>query len=147
MITSVLRYKKDLQFKSKYVLHSQSAEYNPLMVMSSKGEVPLYIRDADNIRSTTGRRPAYALSSAKGHVSGVFTPDLKLPDMGYGNFGDDALLIQKTGDEIIIIIILGAKFHDMEYWFLWTDGDPEFTEELEGHFQKVKFTDSLINKG
>ena len=148
MIHSVLFYEKDFNHKDKFVQTAYSEKHIPLMTKSRKGEVPLYLRSSEGIKAKNGRKPAYAISGSKrkpedksGHISGVYTPDLEKSHMGYGNYDEDALLILNKGKEIIIIILLGKRLHDLDCWQLWVDNDPELLEEIEDHLSRLRKPD------
>ena len=142
MMHSVFTYQRDPKYKSKYLLEGYSEEYLPLLGKTNKGEVPLYIGRASHVKSTSGRVPAYGLTGAGGkYVSGVFLPEIKIPDKGYGDFSEDGLLIGKSGDKLDIMVSHGSKFLAFDLWTRWADDDPELLEEIEDHLSRLRQPD------
>jgi hypothetical protein len=142
LIDSYSLFKKDLNWKTKYLLSACSVPYELLHRPNKKGEVVLYLSAVpDCIESHSHRKPAMSLSiSGNIYISGLYIPDLKKSDIAFGDVKgtEDAILCLIGENQLEIFIAKGKKALSHQFYQLFHDGaDPELDAEIADHRQRA----------
>jgi hypothetical protein len=130
MFDTYYLFKKIETRKTKYLLNSHSAVYNPLNNHNKHGEINItysdfcYIKGHSEIRKTD-----YSVSQCSKHISSVYFPNIDFPNFAFGDYENDGLLFIIKGDKIEILVFIDKKpFREMLFNML-CNGD--FDECLE----------------
>lgn len=116
MITNIYKYRKEIGSKTKYILVAYYNVYKPLHYASSKNEYVIYLSERpDFIKSKLQNKPCFSLDSIKIKGSKVFHSGIYFENnqhtKGFGDFGNDLILLELIGDEMIVSICQGKKMY------------------------------------
>ena len=142
LIDSYSLFKKDLNWKTKYILAACSVPYEILHRPNKKGEMVLYLSAVpDCVESHSHRKPALSLSiSGSIYISGLYIPDLKKPEIAFGDVKgtEDAILCLTGENQLELFIAKGKKALSHQLYQLFHDSaDAELEAEIADHRQKV----------
>jgi hypothetical protein len=143
LVDSYSLFKKDLNWKTKYILAACSVPYEVLHRPNKKGDVVLYLTAVpDCIESHSHRKPPMSLSiSGNIYISGLYIPDLRKPEMAFGDVKgtEDAILCIIGESQIEIFIAKGKKALSHQFYQLFSDGaDIDLKAEITDHRKRAE---------
>lgn len=115
--------------KSRFDLVYHSEIYEPLNNPNPKGQVFIYAGKNPHIRSHKNREASLTISARDKHLSSVFIPEITKPNLAFGDFGSDAILILLSEKTIELLICKGKKNLTQNLFNLLFDG--ELDSEIE----------------
>lgn len=136
MVDFYYKFSKDISKKTKYLLSSYNAVYEPLHACNKRGEVNITYSDYCYIKGhSDSRKSDYSISQNSKHISSIFFPNIEFPNYAFGDYENDCLMFIARGDEIEILIFKDKKpFREMLFNLLCNG---EFDEKIES-FRQLK---------
>ena len=122
--------------KSRFDLVYNSEIYEPVHNPNPKGEVFIYFGSNPNIKARGSRKTDYTISARNKHLTSVFIPEITKPNLAFGDFGSDAILILLSEKTIELLICKGKKNLTQNLFNLFFDS--ELDSEIE-NFRNVIF--------
>ena len=95
--------------KSRFDLVYYSEIYEPVHNPNPKGEVFIYFGSNPNIKARSNRKSDYTITARNKHLTSVFIPEITKPNLAFGDFGSDAILILLSEKSIELLICKGKK--------------------------------------
>jgi len=144
MIHSIHVYTKAENTKSKYILKSCSAEYEPLNQKArTSDEIPLYVCSLPPaVKAIDERKPNLCLVNARrNYLSGLFFPHAENPFLGYGDIGNDGILVSMRETGFLEVIVFPESKHlCMALYTLFADHDRDLLDEIQAHRKAMQET-------
>lgn len=148
-IDTYYRFEKSYtKSKTRYDLVFNKGYYEPLHQTNKKGECWIYFGANPNIKTRDERKSDVAISTRIGHLTSVYVPDIDRPNLAYGDFANDALLIV-INSAIEIMVLKGQKHIQTTLNNLFLDGEfEEDLKEFRALFTASKQTElNMVNLG
>lgn len=115
--------------KSRFDLVYNSENYEPVHNPNNKGEVFIYFGENPNIRANTRRKSSLTITARNKHLTSVFIPEVAKPNLAFGDFAEDGILIILSEQSIELLICKGKKNVLHNLYSLLFDG--ELDSEIE----------------
>ena len=131
--------------KSRFDLVYHSEIYEPVHNPNPKGEVFIYFGNNPNIKARGIRKTDFTISARNKHLTSVFIPEITKPNLAFGDFGSDAILILLSEKTIELLICKGKKNISQNLFNLLYDN--ELSEEIEsfrGQTQTLKLVSNAV---
>lgn len=117
-----LKFEKDGNKKTKYELTYCSNNDAPF-------EKVLYLTEANFVKSHSKRKPVKSISSSSKYISGIYIADVEHPNIGYGDYDNDALLFL-LDDKLLEILVFKNKKNVVKLLYsMFINGD--FTDQMK----------------
>ena len=131
--------------KSRFDLVYNSEIYEPVHNPNAKGEVFIYFGSNPNIKAKGNRKTDYTISARNKHLSCVFIPEITKPNLAFGDFGSDAILILLSEKSIELLICKGKKNLSQNLFNLLFDSELDSEiEAFRGQRQKLKLVSNAM---
>ncbi|MCH8941605.1 MAG: hypothetical protein IIA48_04085 [Bacteroidetes bacterium] len=115
--------------KTRFELVYCSDFYEPLNNPNNKGEIFIYLGHNPNIKASHNRKSNLTISVRNKHLTSVFIPEIEKPNLAYGDYSQDAILIIISEKTIELLICKGKKNTLSILYNLLYDG--ELNQEIE----------------
>lgn len=129
--------------KSRFDLVYNSDIYEPIHNPNSKGEVFIYFGSNPNIKARGNRKSDYTITARNKHLTSVFIPEIGKPNLAFGDYSQDAILILLSEKTIELLICKGKKNLLQNLFNLLYDG--ELNDEIEGFRKQTQTLKLAVN--
>ncbi|MDR3596492.1 hypothetical protein [Clostridium sp.] len=134
--------------KSRFDLVYNSDIYEPVHNPNPKGEVFIYLGSNPNIKANGHRKTDLTISARNKHLTSVFIPEIEKPNLAYGDYSQDAILIILSEKSIELLISKGNKNILPNLYNLLFDD--ELNEEIEAFRiqikEPIKIAENILSK-
>lgn len=116
--------------KSRFDLVFNSDIYEPVHNPNIKGQVFIYCSPNPHIKAHINRKSSLTISARNKHLTSVYIPEvITKPELAYGDYSKDAILMILQEKSIELLICKGEKNLVPNLYNLLYDG--ELDEEIE----------------
>ena len=129
--------------KSRFDLVFHSEVYEPVHNPNSKGQVFIYVGSNPNIKARGQRKSDCTITARDKHLTSIFIPEISKPNLGYGDYGQDAILILLSEKTIELLICKGKKNILLNLFNLLFDG--ELNDEIEAFREQTQTLKLVTN--
>lgn len=131
--------------KSRFDLVYYSEIYEPVHNPNPKGEVFIYFGSNPNIKARSNRKSDYTITARNKHLTSVFIPEITKPNLAFGDFGSDAILILLSEKSIELLICKGKKNISQNLFNLLFDSELDSEiESFRGQTQTLKLVSNAM---
>ena len=131
--------------KSRFDLVYHSDIYEPVHNPNAKGEVFIYFGSNPNIKTKGNRKTYFTISARNKHLTSVFIPEITKPNLAFGDFGSDSILILLSEKIIELLICKGKKNITSNLYNLLFDGELDSEiEAFRGEKQTLKLVSNAV---